>query len=51
MTRQTPFPGLAAAVDYYQEVDRYQECVAGRSNIVTASMVIDYVVYNVTVTK
>ena len=42
---------VAVAVDYYQEVDRYQECVAGRSNTVTATIVFDYVVYNVTVKK
>lgn len=37
---------IAAQASYFKEEGKYPECVAGRSNIITASFVVDYVVYN-----
>jgi hypothetical protein len=37
---------LAAQASYFKEEGKYPECVAGRSDIITASFVVDYVVYN-----
>ena len=37
--------------EYFKEEGKYSERVAGRSNIVTAAVTFDYVVYNIDVTK
>lgn len=37
--------------NYYVEVDEYKECVAGRSNVCTATIVLDYVVYGGNILK
>ena len=37
--------------NYYVEVDEYKECVAGRSNVCSATIVLDYVVYSGNILK
>ena len=42
---------IVVAEEYFKEEGKYSERVAGRSNIVTAAVTFDYVVYNIDVTK
>ena len=40
---------VALEDEFFKETHKYPECVAGHSNIVSATLVIDYVVYNISV--